>query len=144
MATSHPLQMTTSHSLPAFAISADCSNENREIIYRIIINLKNNLFKETKHIQSINIHGNHLSHYLPLLLLDRDQNNRNYTFTLTDKAGNRRSCRNFQNESTSENMFKKFVKRHENSQDRNKITAIPSTKYELLKNTAEYLSEKTK
>ena len=133
MATSHPLQITTSHSLKPFTISEDCSQENREIIYQVIINLKNSLFKETKHIHSININRNHLSHYLPAILLDRDQNNRNYTFTLIEEIGNRASFYNFLNKSTLENMFKIIVKRHEDSQDRNKITAIPSTTYQLLK-----------
>ena len=32
-------------------------------------------------------------------------------------------------------MFKTFLKRHEDSQDRSKITAIPNTTYELLRNT---------
>ena len=39
-------------------------------------------------------------------------------------------------------MLKISVKRHEDSQDRNKITAIPITTYELIKHTAEYLSAK--
>ena len=32
-------------------------------------------------------------------------------------------------------MLKTFLKRHEDSQDRTKITAIPSTTYEILRNT---------
>ena len=67
MATSHQTQMTTSHFLTPFTIARDCPKENRENIYRIIIILKNNLFKETKHIQQVNIHRNHLAHYLPLI-----------------------------------------------------------------------------
>ena len=70
MATSHLPQMTTSHSLTPFTISNDCPDENRDIFYRIIINLKNNIFKETKHILPINIHRNHLSHYLLVILID--------------------------------------------------------------------------
>ena len=38
-------------------------------------------------------------------------------------------------------MFKTFLKRHEDSQDRSKITAIPNTTYELLRNTIGYLNE---
>ena len=123
MATSHTPQMTTSHSSIPFTISNDCPHDNREIIYRIIINLKNNLFKETKHAQPINIHRNNLSHYLPVILLDRDLNNQNYTFTLNDEAENRKSFYNFQTEKslkTLENLFKTLVKRHEDSQDRKK------------------------
>ena len=71
------------------------------------------------------------------MLLDRNLNTRNYTFTLTDEVGNRRSFYTFHNETTLENMFKIFVKRHEDSQDRNKITTNPSKTYELIKNTAE-------
>ena len=63
MATSHQKQMTASHFLTPFTIASDCPQKNRKIIYRIITNLNNNLFKETKHIQQINIHGNHLTHY---------------------------------------------------------------------------------
>ena len=55
MATSLQTQMTTSHFLPPFTIASDCPHENREIIHKIIINLKNNLFKETKHIQQLHI-----------------------------------------------------------------------------------------
>ena len=75
----------TSNFLIPFTIANDCPQENREIIYRIIINLKNNLFKETKHIQQTNIHRNQLVHYLPVILLDRDQHNKHYAFTLTDE-----------------------------------------------------------
>ena len=88
MATSHLPQMTTSHSLTPLTISDDRPDGNREIFCRIILNLKNNVFKETKHILPINIHRNHLSHYLPAILLDGDLNNQNYTFTLTDEVGN--------------------------------------------------------
>ena len=42
-----------------FKISDDCPFENRETIHKILINLKNNFFKETKHIQQISIHRNH-------------------------------------------------------------------------------------
>ena len=107
--------------------------ENREIFYRIIIiNLKNNSFKETKHIQQINFHRNHLADYLPVILLNRDQLIKHYTFILTDEKGNRKTIYNFQNETTLPNMFKTFLKRHEDSQDRLKVTAIPSTTYKIL------------
>ena len=134
--------MTNSLSLIPFAIDDDCPDENREIIHRIITNLKNNLFNETKYIIPINIHRNHLSHYLTVILLDRDQNNQNFTFTITDVVGNRKSFYNFHNETTLENMFKIFVKRHDDSQDRNKITAVPNSTYELIKSTAEHISKK--
>ena len=35
-------------------------------------------------------------------------------------------------------MLKTFLKRHEDSQDRTKVTAIPSTTYEILRNTTVY------
>ena len=38
-------------------------------------------------------------------------------------------------------MFKTFLKRHEDSQDRSKRTAIPNKSYELLRNTIGYLNE---
>ena len=38
-------------------------------------------------------------------------------------------------------MFRTFLKRHEEKQDRSKITAIPNTSYELLRNTIGYLDE---
>ena len=41
-------------------------------------------------------------------------------------------------------MFKIFLKRHEDSQDRTKITAIPSTTNEILRNTNGYLSDQLK
>ena len=88
MATSHQTQMTTSLFLTPFTIASDCPQENRKIIHRIIINLKNNLFKETKYIQQINILRNHLADYIPVILMDRDQLNKHYTITLTDERGN--------------------------------------------------------
>ena len=118
--------------------------ENREIFYRIIINLKNNFFKETKHIQQINFHRNHLADYLPVILLNRDQLNKHYTFILTDEKGNRKTIYIFQNETTLPNMFKTFLKRHEDSQDRLKVTAIPSTTYKILGNTTVYLKDQKK
>ena len=110
MDTNHKPQSITNHFLTPFTIASDCPQENHEIIYRIIINLKNNLFKETKHMQQINIHRNHLAHYLPVILLDRDQLNKHYTFILTDEKGNRKTFYNFQNETTLPNMFKTFLK----------------------------------
>ena len=41
-------------------------------------------------------------------------------------------------------MFRTFLKRHEDSQDRTKRTAMPTTTHELLRNTADYLTGKTK
>ena len=144
MDTNHQLQSITNHFLTPFPIASDCPQENREIIYRIIINLKNNLFKETKNVQQINIHRNHLAHYLPVILLDRDQLNKHYTIILTDEKGNRKTFYNFQNETTLPNMFKTFSKRHEDSQDRTKVTAMPSTTYEILRNTTVYLNDQKK
>ena len=137
-------QSITNHFLTLFTIASDCPQENREIIYGIIINLKNNFFKETKHIQQINIHRNHLAHYLPVILLDRDRLNKPYTFILTDEKGSRKTFYNFQNETTLPNIFKTFLKRHEDSQDNTKITAIPSTTYEILRNTTVFLNDQKK
>ena len=106
--------------------------------------MKNNLFKETKRVQQINIHRNHLAHYLPVILLDRDQLNKHYTFILTDEKGNRKTFYNFQNETALPNMFKTFLKRHEDSQDRTKVIAIPSAMYEILRNTTVYLNDQKK
>ena len=41
-------------------------------------------------------------------------------------------------------MFKTILKRHEDSQDSTKVTAIPSTTYELLRNTSVYLNDQKK
>ena len=141
MAAKYDKQSHNDHILTPFTIANDCPQENRETIYRIIINLKNNLFKETEHIQQINIHRNHLAHYLPVILLDNDKLNKHYTFVLTDENGNKRIFFNFQNEITLSEMLKTFLKRHEESQDRTKLTAITSTTYEMLKSTAGYLAE---
>ena len=141
MAYKYNEQTYTSNVLIPFTIANDCPQENREIIYRIIINLKNNLFKGTKHIQQINIHRNHLVHYLPVILLDRNQHNKHYAFTLTDEKGDKKIFFNFQNETSLSDMFKIFLKRHEESQDKTKLTAITSTTYETLRNTAKYLNE---
>ena len=144
MDTNHQPQSKTNLFLTPFTIASDCLQESREIIYRIIINLKNNFFKERKHIQQIIIHINHLAHYLPVIQLDRDQLKKHYTFTLTDEKGNRKTFYYFQNETTLPNMFKTFLKRHKDSQDRTKVTAIPSTTYELLRNRTVYLNDQKK
>ena len=90
MASSYLQQTNASNYLIPFTISDDCPLDNRETIHRIIINLKNNFFKETKHIQQIGIHRNHLAHYLPVILLGRDQLNKHYIFTLTDETKKRK------------------------------------------------------
>ena len=51
---------------------------------------------------------------------------------------------NFQNETKLSDMFRTFLKRHEERQDRSKITAKPNTSYELLRNTIGYLDEQQK
>ena len=103
--------------------------------------LEEYLFKETKHIQQINIHRNNLVHYLPVLLLDGDQDNKLYTFTLTDEKGIKKIFFSFQNETTLSDMLKIFLKRHEELQDKTKLTAITSKTYETLRNTAGFLNE---
>ena len=85
-----------------------------------------------------------MAQYLPVILLDRDQLNKHYTFILTDEKGNRKTFYNFQNETTLPNMFKIFLERPEDSQDRTKITALPSTTYEILRNTTLYLNDQKK
>ena len=72
-----------------------------------------------------------MAHYLPVILLDRDQLIKHYTFILTDEKGNRKTFYNFQNETTLTNLFKTFFKRHEDSQYRSKVTALPSTTYKI-------------
>ena len=62
MASSYLQQTNANNYLIPFTISDDCPLENRETIHRKLINLKNNFFKETKHIQQISIHRNHLAH----------------------------------------------------------------------------------
>ena len=141
MAYNYNEQTSSNNFLIPFTIANDCPQENREIIYRIITNLKNNLFKETKHIQQINIHRNHFVHYLPVILLDSDQYNKHYTFTLTDEKGNKKIFFNFQNETSLSDMLKIFLKRHEELQDKTKLTAVTSTTYKTLRNTAGYLNE---
>ena len=141
MASNYKVQTSTKQFLIPFTIASDCPQENRETIYRIIINLKNNLLKETKHIQQINIHRNHLAHYLPVILLDKDNLNKHYTFTLTDEKGNKKLFFNFQNETTLSDMLKIFLKRLEEAQDKTKLTAITSTTYEIIRNTTGYLAE---
>ena len=51
---------------------------------------------------------------------------------------------NFQNETKLSDMFRTFLKRHEERQDRSKITAIPNTSYKLLRNTIGSLDEQQK
>ena len=85
-----------------------------------------------------------MAHYLPVILLDRDQLNKHYSFILTDEKRNRKTFYNLQNETTRPNMFKTFLKQHEDSQDRTKVTAIPSTTYEILRNTTVYLNDQKK
>ena len=51
---------------------------------------------------------------------------------------------NFHNEITLSTMLKTFLKRHEDSQDRTKVTAIPSMTYEILRNTTVHLNDQNK
>ena len=81
---------------------------------------------------------------MPGKLLDSDQLNKHYTFTLTDEKGNRKTFYNFQYETKLSDMFKTFLKRHEDSQDRTKLTAILTTTYKILRNTTGYLTEQQK
>ena len=141
MASKFDTQSNHNNELTPFVIANDCPQENTELIYRIILNLKRNLFKETDHIQQIKINRNHLTHYLPVILLNSDRYNRNYTFVLTNENNNRRTYFNFQNETTLSEMLKIFLKRHEESQDRTKLTAITSTTYNIIRNTSGYLNE---
>ena len=141
MASKFDTQSNHNNELTPFVIANDCPQENTELIYRIILNLKRNLFKETDHIQQIKINHNHLTHYLPVILLNSDRYNRNYTFVLTNENNNRRTYFNFQNETTLSEMLKIFLKRHEESQDRTKLTAITSTTYNIIRNTSGYLNE---
>ena len=90
MASSYLQQTNASNYLIPFTISDDCPLENRETIQRILINLKKNFFKETKHIQQISIHRNHPAQYLPVILLGREQLNKLYIFTLTDETKTRK------------------------------------------------------
>ena len=105
MASSYLQQTNANNYLIPFTISDDCLLENRETIQRNLINLKNNFFKERKHIQQIGIHRNHLAHYLPVVLLGRDQLNKHYIFTLTDETKNKKTFYNFQSESKLSDMF---------------------------------------
>ena len=141
MASKFDTQSNHNNELTPFVIANDCPQENTELIYRIILNLKRNLFKETDHIQQIKINRNHLTHYLPVILLNSDRYNRNCTFVLTNENNNRRTYFNFQNETTLSEMLKIFLKRHEESQDRTKLTAITSTTYNIIRNTSGYLNE---
>ena len=141
MASKFDTQSNNNNELTPFVIANDCPQENIELIYRMILNLKRNLFKETDHIQQIKINRNHLTHYLPVILLNSDRYNRNYTFVLTNENNNRRTYFNFQNETTLSEMLKIFLKRHEESQDRTKLTAITSTTYNTIRNTSGYLNE---
>ena len=76
--------------------------------------------------------------------MDRDHLNKHYTFTLTDEKGNRKIFYDFQNETTLSDIFQKCLRRHEDSQDRTKLRAIPSTMNEILLNTTGYLTEQQK
>ena len=82
-----------------------------------------------------------MAHYLPGILLYRDQLNKHFTFILTDEKGKRKTFYNFQNETPLPIILKTFLKRHEDSQDRTKVTAVPSTTYQMLRNTTVYLND---
>ena len=110
MASSYLQQTNINNFLIPFTTSDDCPLENRETIHRILINLKNNFFKETKHIQQISIPRNHLAHHLPVILVGTDQLNKHYIFTLTDETKNKRTFYNFQNEKNLSDMFRTFLK----------------------------------
>ena len=53
----------------------------------------------------------------------------------------KRNFFSFQNETTLSVMLKIFLKRHEEGQDKTKLTAITSTTYKIIRNTTGYLGE---
>ena len=75
-------------SITHFDIHPDCPPNKQDLSHRIIIiNLKLNIFQETKTVQQLTLYRNHLTQYIPAILLSSDQSNKNYIFQLTDENG---------------------------------------------------------
>ena len=126
-------------SLTPFSISPDCTPENKQIIQKIIKNLKINLFLDTKPLTQPTLNKHHLSHFIPAIFLTTDQLNKNYIFQLTDKNNKTITHYNNHTEYNLEEIVRIFLHNHELQQDRDKITAINQTAYKLLKDSTPYL-----
>ena len=116
--------MNNDISLTPFDINPDCPTEDKQIIHRIIQNIKINLFRNTKTVTQHTLYKHHLSHYIPAIFLTTDQLNKNYIFQLTDENGNTITQYNNHNDHSLEQLVRIFISGHEMKQDRNRLSAI--------------------
>ena len=105
--------MENETTLTLFALGPHCDDESYQLVKYISINLKLNLFKIIKHITPITIQRNHLTHYLPLTILERDQQNKHNIFSLTDENGKIKTFYNFNNDVILQNLLKIFLTNYE-------------------------------
>ena len=82
--------------------------------------------------------------YIPSIVLTNDRRNKNYMFILTDEKGNSTTNYNKQNEISLNDTLRLCLHRHVLKQDSSKITAIPNSKYKLMKETTNNISENNK
>ena len=124
-----------------FSTSPECTPENKQIIQKIIKNLKINLFLDTKPVTQHTFNKHHLSHYTPAICLTTYQLNKKYLFHLTDE--NNKSITEYNNntEYSLEEIVRIILHYHELKQDRDKITTINQTTYKLLKDSTPYLKK---
>ena len=122
-------------SLTPFSISPDCTPENKQMIQKIIKNVKINLFLDTKPITQHTLNKHHLSHYTPAICLTTYQLNKKYIFHLTDENNKSITQNNNNTEFSLEEIEPIFLHNHELKQDRDKITTITQATYKLLKDS---------
>ena len=103
-------------SLTPFSISPDCTLEKKQIIRKVIKNLKINLFPDTNPVTQHTFHKHHLSHYTPAIFLTTDQQNKNFIFELTDKNNKTITQYNNHTEYTLEEIVGIFLHNHESKQ----------------------------
>ena len=59
--------------LTPFDMHSECPPDDQKLIHPIMVNLKINLFHETETKQHLTLFRNHLSPYIPAILLTTDQ-----------------------------------------------------------------------
>ena len=100
-------------SFTLFSISPECTPENKQIIQKIIKNLKINLFLDIKSVTQHTLNKHHLSHYIPAIFLTTDQLNKNFIFQLTDEINKLITQYSNHTEYTLEEIVRIFLHNHE-------------------------------
>ena len=128
-------------SLTPFDITTDCPPGNKQIIQKIVKNLKNNLFFNIKPVTQHTLKKHQLSHHIPAIFLTTYQLNKNYIFQFTDEKNTTITHYNNHADCALEQIERLFINGHEIKQDRNKVSAIAESTFKLIKDSTPYLKE---